>query len=396
MTVFTEQILPLFISALFWVFGLVMLARRVATVRKTQARVPRAEKIGYISVFILLVAYIALVVTEIFFKQTDVSGIFPILELLLILAVGAIEFALWYFVCKQRGYSFSKSNIVGGCMVVLLVIGLIVTQVVNRLPYQGSWYSQVMGLSSIEADGSTQKIALIDSGISKVQKNTMGKNITIQTLNMADGGEYDTNGHGSAMFYILNIITAPEASVLSIRVMDQTQAISGDTVADAIWKAIEENCTVINLSIGGYKENERVRQAIEAALEKNITVVASAGDYGDPDLMFPAKLPGVISVGAIEQNSQVWKGTNNPQACTILAPGVDITTFRFGGNDPYDTERSSGTSQATALISGYVARLKDHAQKHNISLSNEKIVQWLTKINKGEISYKDVFTQMLV
>ncbi|MFJ7665926.1 S8 family serine peptidase [Lysinibacillus sp. NPDC097195] len=68
---------------------------------------------------------------------------------------------------------------------------------------------------------------------------------------------------------------------------------------------------------------------------------------------------------------------------TINAPGHEISTI--------DTSeiltKTSGTSQATALISGYIALLKDYALSKNKELTNNNIISLLKSINSRELTY---------
>lgn len=118
-------------------------------------------------------------------------------------------------------------------------------------------------------------------------------------------------------------------------------------------------------------------------LEQIYTVVASSGDYGNTELMYPAILDEVISVGAIDASGNVLDLTSGPQRTTINALGHEIS--------PINTDRAiiktSGTSQATALISGYIALLKDYAFSKNKDLTNDSIIALLKSINSREITY---------
>lgn len=93
--------------------------------------------------------------------------------------------------------------------------------------------------------GKSQKIALIDSGISKFQIEKDNKNTVSLT-----GGIYDVNGHGTMMYSIIkgykNDIygIAPDAEVLSIKVMGTEEKISPSVIADAINLAISKKCTI--------------------------------------------------------------------------------------------------------------------------------------------------------
>ena len=98
-------------------------------------------------------------------------------------------------------------------------------------------------------------------------------------------GIYDTNGHGTMMYSIIkgykNDIygIAPDAEVLSIKVMETEEKINPSIIADAINLAINKKCTIIDLCIGSYIFNQNVSEVLKRALNEGITVVSSSGDY---------------------------------------------------------------------------------------------------------------------
>lgn len=238
--------------------------------------------------------------------------------------------------------------------------------------------------------GKSQRIALIDSGVSDFQ---MKKNINNSITLVGDNN--DNNGHGTIMYSIIkgdgkNILgIAPDAYIISIKVMDSDESINPSLMAKAIEDAINLDSTVINISIGSYKFNQEVSDMIDVALKKGITVVASSGDYAAGDMMFPANKRGVISVGSISANKRVSDFTNASNETTINAPGDEIKSITRNQK----VEINSGTSQSAAIVSGYVCLLKDYAFQKKADLSNDKILKLLTSIN-GKTKYTDVFSEI--
>lgn len=238
--------------------------------------------------------------------------------------------------------------------------------------------------------GKSQKIALIDTGISKFQSNNDEKSIALV------GNDYDNNGHGTILYSIIKGYgdeikgIAPEADIFSIKIMDKDESIKPNSIVKAIKEAIDEKSTIINISIGSYKYNGEVSEAIDRAIAKGITVVSASGDYKTIEMLFPANKKGVISVGSISANLNVTDFTNGPEKCTIISPGDEIK----GVDNNEKIVYTSGTSQATALISGYVALLKDYAYRNDVNLTNEKIISLLKSINNKKFNYVEIFNQL--
>lgn len=180
---------------------------------------------------------------------------------------------------------------------------------------------------------------------------------------------------------------SPDANILSIKILDEDESIKSDKIYEAINFAVEQKVTIINLSVASYKYNDQIAEAIKTATQNNITVIASSGDYSDVEIMFPASMEEVVSVGAIDEKLEFLEMTSGPKLTTINAPGDNIQTLGLN-NEVFP---SSGTSQATALISGYVALLKDYAAKKNYNLTNEEIIIYLTLIKDNKMTYTDIF-----
>lgn len=75
-------------------------------------------------------------------------------------------------------------------------------------------------------------------------------------------------------------------------------------VISAIDWSIEKDVDVILMPFGFLKENKEFEEAVNRALDKNIFVVSSVGNYGlkeNIDIMYPAKYSKVIAVGALEK-----------------------------------------------------------------------------------------------
>ena len=140
------------------------------------------------------------------------------------------------------------------------------------------------------------------------------------------------------------------------------------------------NIRVINLAYGtdGTQSyiTDPLAHAVERAWRAGIVVVVAAGNDGTTSspLRNPASDPHVIAVGAadgIANGRLVLSSFSNmgtsDRAIDIAAPGVSIVGLRNPGShsDAYneagriggDLVRGSGTSQATALVTGAVALL---------------------------------------
>jgi len=131
-------------------------------------------------------------------------------------------------------------------------------------------------------------------------------------------------------------------------------------IARAIEQAANAGAHVINISGGqltdwgeaeGWLEN-----AVRLCQDKNILIVAAAGNDGCECLHVPAALPSVLAVGAMDARGHPLDFSNwgsKYQAEGILAPGEQILGAKPGGG----TQRLNGTSFAAPIVSGVAALL---------------------------------------
>lgn len=170
-----------------------------------------------------------------------------------------------------------------------------------------TWESQYFDYNTLSnyADGSGQVLALIDSGISKFQINKVKKSESFVQNN------YDINGHGTMLCSLILGYKdevygiAPETDVISYNIVNQEGKTSPEIIVKAIDKAVEDKADVINISLGSYFDNPQVKQAINVAYTAGVIVVASAGDYGSTQMLYPARYSNTISVGALDNNNKI-------------------------------------------------------------------------------------------
>lgn len=79
-----------------------------------------------------------------------------------------------------------------------------------------------------------------------------------------------------------------ECQIQPIKVLDQYGEDSDDDIVAGINWAASHGARVINISLGGPRDNPILHQAVANAVAKGIVVVASAGNSGDHVPQYPA------------------------------------------------------------------------------------------------------------
>ncbi|MBV9193244.1 MAG: S8 family serine peptidase [Solirubrobacterales bacterium] len=127
------------------------------------------------------------------------------------------------------------------------------------------------------------------------------------------------------------------ASIMPVRVLDDTGAGDAITIARGIRYAVLHGAQVINLSLefdmtvtaGDIPD---VIAAISFAHRHGVVVVAPAGNDSAPRLAYPARVRGAISVGATTLDRCLADYSNTSPALDLVAPG--------GGDDADLADRS--------------------------------------------------------
>lgn len=152
--------------------------------------------------------------------------------------------------------------------------------------------------------------------------------------------------------------------------------------------------TIVNISLGGMNYSEQVVKQIAEMQRQGITILAAAGDYDNKDLLFPASLETVIDVQSINEKGTLWEECNitmDKKESIVKYPGVDIESLTVE-NDKLISTISSGTSQSTAIASGYVALIKDYYKKlHKSEIEYDYLLELMkNNTNKSYVKSFDL------
>jgi len=211
-------------------------------------------------------------------------------------------------------------------------------------------------------------IAILDGLVDMTHPCFEGANLT--RLSTLVAGESSVEGSMSAHgTHVASVIfgqpgsavegIAPRCKGLIVPVFpdDRLKASQLD-LARGIEQAVEAGANIINISGGqltdfgeaeGWLEN-----AVNLCKDKNVLLVAAAGNDGCDCLHVPAALPTALAVGAMDIEGKPLNFSNWGQAYQnqgLLAPGENILGAKPGG----DTIHLSGTSFAAPIVSGVAA-----------------------------------------
>ncbi len=228
-------------------------------------------------------------------------------------------------------------------------------------------------------------------------------------LNLIDNN-YDVTdeiGHGT---HIAGVIAgkkykntrgiAPEnISVLPIKIKKNKfdsfiirKRLLSDQFAAGIKFAVEKGAKVISMSFGLPKilETPRLKEFFKYALDRNVLIVAAAGNNGKNKPVFPCNYKHVLCVGSHDNRGKRLESSNFGHVVDIYAPGENILSLipqnlesriaRVNGVD-----LKSGTSYAAPMVASLAALLYSLNPAESPLVIREFIIKFSKKINNINI-----------
>ncbi|MFN9630647.1 MAG: S8 family peptidase [Cyanobacteriota bacterium] len=213
-------------------------------------------------------------------------------------------------------------------------------------------------------------VAVLDGPVDLSHSCFQGADLTLLPTLVPEGtrAEGSMSGHGT---HVASVIfgqpgtevegLAPRCRGLIVPVFaDDRCSVSQLDLARAIEQAAEAGAHVINFSGGQISDDGEAEGWLENAVrlceQRNILLVAAAGNDGCACLHVPAALPNVLAVGAMDACGHPLDFSNwgeRYQHQGLLAPGENILGAKPGGG----TARLNGTSFAAPIAAGVAALL---------------------------------------
>ncbi|MEV6343445.1 S8 family serine peptidase [Actinoplanes sp. NPDC051851] len=246
--------------------------------------------------------------------------------------------------------------------------------------------------------GSTVKVAVVDTGVSAVG-DLAGK--VLQGYDFFNGDNDPTDDaefpHGTV---VSSLIAGTgdngagiagvcwQCQILPVKVLDDEGSGYDSDIADGIVYAVKNGAQIVNLSLGGAGSSTLLKNAVAYANARGALVVASAGNEGTTEKMYPAAYTDVLSVAATTTATTgraSWSTYGD--WVDVAAPGItagmwntgeycynDITTAPancVGTYQGVQYYKVQGTSFSAPLVSGVAALIKSaHPSYSGWSIQN--------------------------
>ena len=249
-------------------------------------------------------------------------------------------------------------------------------------------------------EGKGVQVALLDTGIelthidladniSSLSYNTESNSSPSQIINNESHGTHMAGTIAAVKDNNLQVVgVAPQSTLISIsNALDETPNSRMKRVDGINW-AWQHGADIINNSWVISPQFDAINNAINNALTKGrngkgtVMVFASGNDYGA--VSFPANSnPDIISVGSVNYTGVRSNFSNYGNELDLVAPGEYILSTTL---DNY-TDFLSGTSSATAHVSGVAALVLSANPSLNVDEVRDIIEQTAQKIRAETYTY---------
>ncbi|MGH9864600.1 MAG: S8 family peptidase [Candidatus Acidiferrales bacterium] len=171
------------------------------------------------------------------------------------------------------------------------------------------------------------------------------------TAAMLDGSPYAAFGHGTEVVGVIHLV-APTAHIMPLKAFRPDGSGNLSDILNAIYYAVQNHVNVINMSFDLTSNSQELTQAINYATSNGVICVASSGNDGKREIVYPAGLKNVMGVASTNDFDQRSSFSNyGNQVVWVAAPGENIvTTYPFG-----TYAATSGTSFSSPFVAGTAA-----------------------------------------
>ncbi len=249
----------------------------------------------------------------------------------------------------------------------------------NDPMYQDQWGPPCIGAeqawNAVQGNHSVI-VAILDTGVDEGHPDLNGNvdtSIDYDFVNN-DANAHDDFGHGT---HVTGIVAAEinnatgvaglqQVRIMAVKVGSSLGTILMDDLVAGINYAVQHGARVINMSLGSTAPSTPLEQACNNAYNAGVFLVASAGNSGNAQPMYPAAYNSVVGVSALADpyNIASWSsfGVENVELC---APGQGILStmprsifdmlflWLLGYSTNYDY--MDGTSMACPYVVGVAA-----------------------------------------
>lgn len=179
--------------------------------------------------------------------------------------------------------------------------------------------------------GTKVKVALLDSGVDFQEGLEVKERINLIAADEEISPLFeDASNHGTSIASLMISGNGKVRGVnrnielYSARILDENKQAPVSRVIEGIYWAIDKDVNIISISFGTNQYSEALKQAVDAANEKGILVIAAAGNQGEKGaghVEYPAAFDNVVAVGSVDSQAKVSDFSSTGTEVDLVAPG---------------------------------------------------------------------------
>ena len=274
----------------------------------------------------------------------------------------------------------------------------------------GAWnvlYNEKSPAYGVHSNMDPIVVAVIDTGVDYTHEELQGRmfedangNIIGYDFVDEDFDPMDENGHGTIIATIIAANSNNEigiagiswdAKIMPIRILGDSAYGDYELIDKAIRFAVDNGADVINFSVVSPVLQSDLTTTVQYAYDNNVVIVAAAGNNNVNLTSAPWTLINnendinmVIGVGAINSANEKFVLSNFGTGVDVSAPGTNLVAIDYDlSNSDVGYYFVSGTSMATALVSGEVALLKSFYRDWTSQQIIERVISTAVPFESG-------------
>lgn len=185
--------------------------------------------------------------------------------------------------------------------------------------------------SSYGVKGEGVKVCVMDSGIAAGHSDFVQSNLSgYSGSDAVTPWDTDREGHGTHVSGTIAaadnnrgvVGVAPGAEIFTVRVFRDNGQFFGSDIVAAAEACRDAGANIISMSLGGPSYDQDEHDIFQELYSQGILAVAASGNSGGTDYSFPASYDMVLSVAAVDSNSNLASFSTRNNRVDIAAPGT--------------------------------------------------------------------------
>ncbi len=200
-------------------------------------------------------------------------------------------------------------------------------------------------------------VCIIDSGYDLAHNDLSGNQVS--GSNDKKTGSWNVPGAGNAhgthvagtIAAIANtegikgIMPNQNVNLHIVKVFNKSGWAYSSSLVKAVQTCVEKGANVVNMSLGGEESSTTEKNALQTIYDQGVLLIAAAGNDSNTSHSFPASYDSVMSVAAVDSNSDHAAFSQATDQVEIAAPGVAILSTVTVGEGKLSNIRLNGASQ---------------------------------------------------